>query len=159
VHERAGERELLLHPTRQPVGPAPAERRQLGHLQQAIPGRLIAPDAVNLGKEGDVLVDREIAVQGEPLRQVPDAGSNRPVLLDRVAPEDAHVAAVGMHQPARQPDRRRLAGAVGTDDAEHLSGLDRERQIVDRLHGAVPPGHLPEFQRQPRGRSGGRQGP
>ena len=36
VHERAGQRELLLHAARQPVGQAAAERRQLHHLEQTV---------------------------------------------------------------------------------------------------------------------------
>ena len=40
VHERAGERELLLHAARQPIGAAGAERRQLRHLEQPVARRL-----------------------------------------------------------------------------------------------------------------------
>jgi hypothetical protein len=33
-------------------------------------------------------------------------------------------------------DQRRLAGAVVAHQADHLSGLDRQRHVVDRLDGA-----------------------
>ena len=39
VHERAGERQLLLHAARQPVGEPRPERRELRHLEQAIAPR------------------------------------------------------------------------------------------------------------------------
>ena len=38
---------------------------------------------------------------------------------------------VGLQQPAQHADRRRLAGAVGAEEAEDLALLHRERQIVD----------------------------
>ena len=49
-----------------------AERRQLRHLQQPIARRRVARDAVDLGEERDVLVDGEVAVEAEALRQVAD---------------------------------------------------------------------------------------
>ena len=49
-----------------------AERRQLRHLEQAIAPRAVVAHAVNLGEERDVLVDAQIAVQAEALRQVAD---------------------------------------------------------------------------------------
>ncbi len=100
--------------------------------EQPVSRRLVYPDAVNLGEERDVLVDGEIAVEREPLREVPDVRGDRPVLFHRVAAEHAHLAAVGADQPARQANRRRFARAVRTDDAEHLAGLDRERHVVRR---------------------------
>ena len=59
------------------------------------------------------------------------------MLGDRIATEDADLPGVGRQQPARQPDRRRLTGAVGPDQAEHLAGLDVERQAVNGDHRAV----------------------
>ena len=41
VDERAGERELLLHAARQPVGQPVAERRELRHVEQAVAPRLV----------------------------------------------------------------------------------------------------------------------
>ena len=67
VHERAGERELLLHASREPVGQAIAEGRELRELQQPFAARLIAAQSMNLGEEGNVLVDAEIAIETEAL--------------------------------------------------------------------------------------------
>ena len=72
MDQRAGQRELLLHATRQLVGQPRSERRQLRHVEQAVALSLVVADAVNLGEERDVLVDAEIAVEAEPLREVAD---------------------------------------------------------------------------------------
>jgi hypothetical protein len=59
------------------------------------------------------------------------------VLGHRVVAHDAHAAAVGVQQSAQQADRRRLAGAVGPNQPEHLPRLDVERHAVNRGDRAV----------------------
>src|SRR5689334_2873781 len=55
---------------------------------------------------------------------------------------DAGLAA-GRRQQARQhPDRRRLAGAVGADKTEDVTGRDVERDPVDGDEAAEPPGEI-----------------
>jgi hypothetical protein len=46
-------------------------------------------------------------------------------------PEDLRRAAGGAQQPEQHADGRRLAGAVGTEEAEDLTARHRERQVVD----------------------------
>ena len=86
--------------------------------------------AMNLGKERDVFVDREIAIQAEALREVADRLRDAQMLLYRIAIEHANRATAGLQQAAHQPDRRGLSGAIGADQAEHLAGVDGKRQIV-----------------------------
>ena len=74
---------------------------------------------------------RQVAVQAEPLREVPDVVGERGVLADRVVAEHADPPGVGAQQPAEQADRRRLAGAVRADQPEHLAAPDVERHVVD----------------------------
>ena len=62
-----------------------------------------------------------VAVEAEALRQVADLRGQRAMLLDRIEADDADRAGVGVQQPAQQPDRRGLAGAVRSDQAEHLA--------------------------------------
>ena len=50
------------------------------------------------------------------------------MLLHRVTAKDAHRAGLAPEQAAGEPDRGRLAGAVGSDEPEHLAGRDFERQ-------------------------------
>ena len=67
VDERAGQRQLLLHAAGEPIREPLPERRQLGHVQQPVAAGVVVVDAVDLGEEGDVLVDAEIAVETESL--------------------------------------------------------------------------------------------
>ena len=81
--------------------------------------------AVDLGEEGDVLVDGQVAVEAEALRQVADLAGDGAMLGDGIAAEHADAPGVGREQPAGQADGGRLARAVGTDQAEHLAGARR----------------------------------
>jgi hypothetical protein len=56
----------------------------------------------------------------EILRQIPDA---------RLAAE-GHGAAISVHLPHQNLQHRRLAGAVGSDETDAISGTDREGAVV-----------------------------
>ena len=84
VHQRARQRQLLLHPSGQQVGTARAERRELGHVEEPVTRRAVALHAVDLGEEADVLVDGQVAVKREPLRQITDIRGDGAMLLHRV---------------------------------------------------------------------------
>ena len=109
VHQRAGQRELLLHAARQLVGQPRAKRRELRHVEQLVAAALVMRDAVDLGKERDVLVNREIAIQAEALRQVADPFGQRAMLPHGVVAEHADATRVDMQQTAHQADGGGLA--------------------------------------------------
>jgi hypothetical protein len=125
VHERRGELHALLV----------AERE----LLDAIPGALAEPQALDpaIGRrprragvepvqprEVDELVAHaHLRVQPTLLRHVTEA---RPGLERHRPPVEAHLAAVGREHAEDDAHRSRLAGAVRADEAEHLTGLDRE---------------------------------
>ena len=144
VHQRAGERKLLLHAARQPVCETIAESRELRELEQTLApfahGGLAHVETVNLGEKRDVFVDRQIAVQAEALREVAQHARGLEMLSRRVTAEHPHGAGVGLQESAYEPDGRCLSSAVGPDEPEHFSGLDRQRQFAHRDHGAVLPG-------------------
>ena len=137
VHQRAGERQLLLHAAGEAIRQTVAERCELRHLEEPAATSLVVRDAMDLGEEGHVLVDREIAVQAEALGQVTDPLRNPPVIARRILVEDAHLARVSVKQAAHQSNRRRLAGAVGSDETEHLAACNLEGQARQRLGAAV----------------------
>lgn len=99
---------------------------------------------MDLREERDVLVDREVAVQAEALRQVTDARRDLAVLSDGIDAEDADRSGVGVQQAAQQANRRRLAGAVRTDETEHLAAVDVEGQRLDSREPAVALRHTIE---------------
>ena len=55
----------------------------------------------------------------------------------RSAAVDEDLAAVGLGQAGQDLDQRRLAGAVGADQAVHLAGHDRQRNAAQRLRAAI----------------------
>ena len=67
-------------------------------------GRVVA-HAVNLGEERDVLVDAEIAVQAEALREIADRVGERAMLADRI---DAEHADRGRRRPRSRPQISRI---------------------------------------------------
>ena len=64
------------------------------------------------------------------------------MLLDGIAIEHADPPGVRPQQPAGQADGGRLAGAVGTDQAEHFAARDLERDGVERFERSVLLGDL-----------------
>ena len=54
----------------------------------------------------------------------------------RVAAEQLDPAAVRPQQAEQHPDRGRLAGTVGPEEAVHLAGGDAKIQTVERLRGS-----------------------
>ena len=75
MDEGAGQGQLLPHAAREPVGQARAEGREPGELEELLAAFLVIPDLVDLGEELDVLVDGQVAVEAELLREVADIGS------------------------------------------------------------------------------------
>ena len=70
------------------------------------------------------------------------AGGSRPGRPWRLDAEDAGAARGRPDQVEQQPDRRRLAGAVRTEEAEDLALLDREVDVDDPAVRAVGLGEL-----------------
>ena len=121
VDQRAGQPELLLHAAgklaRQPVG----EGGQAGKGEQTFEDPLsFQPDhAPQIGVQVEVFLDGQIFVQPEPLRHVADRLPDAPH-AGGIEAADRHAPRVREHQRRQQPQQRRLAGAVRTDQAGHL---------------------------------------
>ena len=93
--------------------------------------------AVNLGEEGDVFVDAEIAVEREALRQVAHFRREFAMLTNRILAEHPDRSAVHVQQAAQRANRGRLSGTVWSDQAKHLPAIDGERDAAKRLDRAV----------------------
>ena len=83
--------------------------------------------------EAQVLADRQVLPQRESLRHVADVALDRLRLAPDVEAEARPFAAVGRQQPAQHPDRRGLAAAVGTEEAEDLAAAHGQREILDHV--------------------------
>ena len=134
VEERGGELHPLLVAERQLLHPL------LGAIRQAeagdpplrgLAGRGVGAP-VQRGQVAKVAVHPHLRVQAALLGHVPEAalhlGAGGP-------PVPAHLAGVRLEDPQRDSHGGRLAGAVGSDEAEHLALRNGEREAVegDRL--------------------------
>ncbi len=145
VHERAGERELLLHAPGELAGEAIAEARQARGLEQA-PRLLRAcgpSDAEHVRVKVDVLVDGEVLVEPEALRHVADVALDALGVAHDVEARDGRRAAVGPEDAGEHAQRGGLARAVWPDEAEDLARPGDEAQAVDRERLRKAPGELP----------------
>ena len=79
----------------------------------------------------DPLVEREVA------RQVAGTRPDRDAVAPDVQAEDTSFPSRRPQQPEQRPDRGRLAGAVGAQESEDLTGPDLERQRLDAARLAV----------------------
>ena len=85
-------------------------------------GELLAREAGREPAEDDVLAARQLAVEADAERQ-----------QRAHAPVDLDAARVRRQDPGHRAHQRRLAGAVGADDAEHLALGHLEGDVLERL--------------------------
>jgi hypothetical protein len=90
---------------------------------------------VEPGDEIEVLLDRQVLVEGKALRHVADFAANAAAVAAHVETEHGALALVGRQQAAHHADGRRLAGAVGTEKAGDLAFGNLHRDVID--HGAA----------------------
>src|SRR6185436_5054009 len=80
----------------------------------------------------DVLVDAEIAVEGEALGEVAHAARQAAAIAEGIEAAGAHAAAVHLQEPEHRAQGGGLPGAVGADEPEGLATLHLERDPVHR---------------------------
>src|SRR5207245_6751130 len=115
-----------------------AQREEGNDVGQARPRRA-PPEAVNPRVEIEILGDRQVLVYADLLSHVADPLLD---LLGRdgdVESRDQRRPGGRLEQPAQHADRRRLAGAVGPEQAEDFARLDAEGEGVDRGERAEGP--------------------
>ena len=84
-------------------------------------------------EEAQVLFDAQVGIQREAAGHVADARAQRPESRFTTSrPSTRARARVGHQQRHQNAEQRRLAGAVGTDEAEQLARAHRERHAVER---------------------------
>ncbi len=95
-----------------------------------------AVQSVGAGEEIEVLGDRELAVERKFLRHVADVLARRGARPAQVEAGDAQRSGSGGQKPAQHAERRRLARAVRTEQAEDLAATNFEADVIDRREGA-----------------------
>jgi len=137
VQQRLREADALEHPLRELAQRQPA----LGGDADAVErGRDAAPPIGGVHPEQpavvvEQLLGGQVIVEVGIFRQVADAAADGDVADG--ASEDLCFAAGGKHQLHQQLQRRRLAGAVGTEKAEDLARLDFEAQTIESAIGLM----------------------
>ena len=94
------------------------------------PGRLTSE---RLGREGEVLGHCELGVQTQALWNIAEAATALP---GRRCPVQEGLPGSGPGQPEQHPDGGGLAGAVGPEQADDLTGVHVQGDVIDR--GEVP---------------------
>jgi hypothetical protein len=82
----------------------------------------LARHAVELGVQAQVLLGGQVAVERRVLEDQADVAPHLVAFCVDVVAGDRGRAAARAHERAQHVDRRRLAGAVGAEEAEDLAG-------------------------------------
>ena len=92
---------------------------------------LVRRQVIEARVQDQVLADGQLAVERERLRHVAEVLAHlHAARLDRAA-EQRRRPLRGRQQPGQHLHGRRLAAAVGAEEAEDLAALDRQRDVVD----------------------------
>jgi len=118
--------------------------RQLSADRAFVPGKLEllqrpgnagtprrASKAVGTGEEFEILQNAQRAIQGELLRHVSEPCTRRRGCFPDVRSRDEQLAATGCKQTTEHAKRRRLAGAIGSEQPEDLAAPNLEGDAID----------------------------
>jgi hypothetical protein len=133
VQDGAAKRQPLPPPGGESAGERAFTAAQPGHVEHE-GAALLEPlrgQAVDAGKERDVLVHGQPFIEREALRHVADAPLDAFRVAADVDAADDGRSGCRREQSAQHPDRGGLAGAVAAKEAEDLAGTHLERHVVD----------------------------
>ncbi len=94
----------------------------------------VAAETVETGEDRERLAYPEAVGERQVARDEADLRHGLRSLLRQAMPEDLDVALVGDDRTEQHQQRRRLAGAVRTQERDALAGADDDVDTVDRLH-------------------------
>ncbi len=133
VDQRAGDRGLDALALREAFGAAVDE---LAHFERGDRGVGALADRgvvepVQMAEVGDVFARAHALVQAARIRQRAEPAAHGDRVGGGVDAVDEHLAAIGLHQCVQTAQRRRLAGAVGSEQAGDFAVARAERHAVD----------------------------
>ena len=133
-HQRGGDVEPPSHPAGvRPDGRSAASVRSNRSSSSAALGGMA--DVRHLGQQADqpqVLPAGEVRIDGRELAGEPDPAPDRVRLSATSCPRTAARPAVGLEHGREDPDRRRLARAVRSEEAEHRPRRAPEKSMPSR---------------------------
>ena len=93
--------------------------------------------ALQFADEVQILHDGHVGVEGRRFREVPGPALGLDRLFEHIESRDDRLALRGRHEPGQDAHRRRLAGAVGPQEAEDLAAFHPEADVFDGRDAAV----------------------
>jgi hypothetical protein len=130
--QRPRQTQALFHPARQRLDLLRRLLRQPDPLQpiRNVGLHVRVAQAVPLGDEPQVGPDVHLLVQRRRVGREPHPRHHRRARLEDL-PQHPDLARRRRLQPRHRPQQRRLAGAVGPDQAEQIAAAEREGDVVD----------------------------
>ena len=128
MQDRAAGRCPLRHPRRQVPHQLVGAARQASGIQER--GRAlgaVAGKAMKPGVEAEVLGDRQVAIEQRLMAQETDAAPDAPASARQLVAEDSGLAGAWTQKSGQDAQERRLARAVGAQDAHSVSPVGSER--------------------------------
>ena len=147
VGEGAGQAEALLHTPAERLDVGVAFRAQVYQGQQVVNHARAggSGDVVAGGEEVEILPDLHVVVDAEEVGHVADGAADGDRLFGDGVAGNPRLAGGRPQQRGQDAHRRRLARAVGADEAEDGPLLDAEGQVFDGGQVAVALGDALEF--------------
>ena len=137
VHQRAGERDLLLHPTRKTLAALAPVLPEAERLEQRLrafrrAARLDAPQPCD---EFEIFERVELVIEQRLVRQPGDDPLGRDRLAARVDPKNVDFAAVGGQEAGDHAQSRRFARPVGAEQGVEFARAHGKVETIDRRPG------------------------
>ncbi len=137
VDQRLRDQHTALHAARQGAHVGVGLAREIEVGEDLVDPVVVAADAVVARGQAQRLAHREERVEDEFLRHDPQRLTCGTEVVDHVVPHHRHLAGAGARQPGDDRDQRRLAGAIGPEQAEELALLNLQRDPAQGLELAV----------------------
>src|SRR5262249_17438734 len=147
VNERLREADALPEALRKMSEQALRDAREPAGLDRPRDRVLHRPalDAADAGREAEIRDDGHVVVEWRVLGQIADAAPDLGGLLEDVEAAHANGARGGRQEPGDDTEGGGLAGAVWTEEAEDLSRMGGEGEVLDRCEVAVPFAQVRDF--------------
>ena len=142
MDKRTTQRQFLLHTSGQSSGTAFAERLYLlvDILHQFI--ILLNGGMENSSKEVQVFFYRQVLIEGEASRHIAYATTNFFIILRYIQTAHRSISTIGKQQGGEDTEKRSLPRPVRPDNAEQLSGRNRQGNTLQRLHRPIFLGNI-----------------
>ena len=141
MNQRTAQRQFLFHPAG--AFPCAAGFERLDLLVYVFHQMVILTygRTEQRGKKVQVLLHRQVGIQGKPARHITDASPQLAVVPHNVQPVHRNPPALRTQQSGQHAEQRAFPGSVRSYQSEDFSGPDLERNVVQSLYAAVMFGH------------------